>query len=125
MGKVSLFVVGQYIEAFNIATGQNLPCGSIYQSTGLQAHIQKRHATELSNLDRISEVIAHPDYVGRNPTEVNSIELVKVFDENILVCIKLDTKAGYLYVSSVYPIRESKLRNRLNSGRLRSIKDFL
>lgn len=36
-----------------------------------------------------------------------------------MVCIKLDQKNDYLYVASVYEITESKLQNRLRSGRLK------
>lgn len=114
-----LIEVGQYIESFNEATGQSLPCGTIYQSSGLRKHILKRHPNEIGNLRYIPLIIKSPDYIGRNPKESNSIELVKHVGDNIQVCIKLDVNNMHLYVASIYIISEGKLKNRLNSGRFR------
>ena len=118
--STSVFVVGQYTEKFNIATGQKLPCGDIFQSAGLYKHIIKRHPNELGNIEHIPSIIASPDYIGKNPKEKNSVELVKKINNNVQVCIKLDTDRDYLYVSSVYEISESKVKNRLESGRLKN-----
>lgn len=121
MHKDKLFQVGSYIQEFNDATGQSLPCGPIYQSYGLRAHIQKRHPNELNNLGYVPSIILDPDYVGKNPREPDSIELVKVLSGNIMVCIKLDQNENYLFVASVFEISEGKLNNRLNSGRLKMV----
>lgn len=115
----NLFEVGQYVEKFNTLTGQNLPCGSIYQSSGLQKHVKKHQKEKASIMSDIPIVIQQPDYIGCNPKEPHSIELVKKLTENVMVCVKLDSKNGYLYVASVYTVSESKLNNRLNSGRLK------
>ena len=125
MAHSNLFVVGEYIEEFNIATGQQLPCGHIYQSCGLRAHILKRHPDEVSNLDYVPDIIANPDYIGKHPGEPNSLELIKVLEGNVMTCIKLDRDEHYLFVASVYEITESKLQNRLMSGRLKSWRNFL
>lgn len=115
----NLTVVGQYREIFNTLTNQNLPCEAIYQSSGLIKHIQKRHPGKDSLETLIPEIILKPDFVGKNPKEINSIELVKQYDENVMVCIKLDQKDDYLYVASVFEISAGKLQNRINSGRLK------
>lgn len=125
MAQGKLFVVGKYIEEFNIATNQQLPCGPIYQSYGLKAHIFKHHPDGVSNLKYVSEIIASPDYIGKHPNEPDSLELVKVLEGNLMVCIKLDHDEHYLFVASVYEITESKLHNRLNSGRLKSWLNIL
>lgn len=114
-----LFKAGDYIPKFNTLTGQNLPCGPIYQSSGLQKHVQKHQKEKASIMLDIPTVIQAPDYIGCHPKEPNSIELVKKFQENVMVCVKLDSKNGYLYVASVYTISESKLQNRLYSGRVK------
>ena len=119
MDTVGLFPVGEYIQEFNTATGQNLPCGTIYQSSGLEVHVKKRHPKEVSNLQHISSIIEEPDYIGKHPKELNSIELVKTLSENVMVCIKLDSTDGYFFVASVFEISAGKLNNRLNSGRLK------
>lgn len=110
--------VGKYIDRFNDATGQNLPCGDIYQH-GLRKHVQKHHPGDEYLVDYVETIIASPDYIGKHPKEADSIELVKRITDNVMVCIKLDTKNGYLFVASVFKISDSKLRNRLNSGRLK------
>ncbi len=114
-------IVGQYIEKFNQLTGQNIPCGNIYQSEGLIAHVKKHHPNEVNLVDHIPAVIRSPDYVGHNPKEPNSIELVKITGKNEMVCIKMDIKNGYLYVASVFSISSSKVQNRLKSKRLKSL----
>lgn len=119
MDTTGLFPVGEYIEKFNTATDQRLPCGTIYQSSGLEIHVKKRHPKEVDNLRHISSIIAEPDYIGKHPKEANSIELVKVLSGNVMVCIKLDSADGYFFVASVFEISEGKLNNRLNSGRLK------
>lgn len=114
-----LFVVGTYVEKFNEITGQHLPCGSIYQSTGLVSHVCRHHPdTGATLLPYVPVIIEAPDYVGRNPKEPNSVELVKQIDQQVMVCIKLDSKNGYLYVASVFEIKQSKLERRIASGRL-------
>lgn len=117
MDSEKLFQVGEFIEKFNTLTGQELPCGPIYQSVGLEKHTRRRHPDLIARLQDIPAVILSPDYVGTHPSEAKSIELVKYIDANVMVCIKLDQKNDYLYVASVYEITESKLQNRLRSGR--------
>lgn len=119
-GGDNIFVVGQYTDKFNQATNQNLPCGNIFQSEGLYKHIIKRHPNELENINYIPQIISSPDYIGKNPKESKSIELVKKLENNVQVCIKLDKDGDYLYVASVYEISEAKVKNRLKSGRLKT-----
>lgn len=114
-----LFFVGEYIEEFNRLTGQSLPCLPIVQSSGLVSHVAKHHPGEAGNVALIPDVISRPDYVGHNPKEPNSIELVKVLSGSILVGIKLDAARGYCYVASVYEISSGKLQSRIRSGRLK------
>lgn len=115
----NLLLVGHYIEKFNTLTGQQLPCCDIVQSDGLAVHVKKHHPGEVGNISLIPQIISSPDYIGKNPKEPNSIELVKVFGANVMVCVKLDTNNHYHYVASVYEISNGKLQNRLKSGRLK------
>lgn len=117
----NLITVGKYTDSFNALTGQNLPCGSILQSSGLAVHVRKHHPGEVGNLSLVPSIIANPDYVGHNPKEPNSVELVKVLAANVMVCVKLDVANGYHYVASVYEISNSKLQNRIQSGRMKKM----
>lgn len=115
----NLLPVGEYIEKFNMLTGQNLPCGQIVKSSGLYKHVKKHHPEQVSNLLLVPQIISSPDYIGHNPKEPNSIELVKVLSENVMVCVKLNADAQYHYVASVYAISDGKLQSRIRSGRLK------
>lgn len=70
-------------------------------------------------MEKIPEIIIAPDYIGVNPGEPDSIELVKRYSDNIQIAIKLDAAKGYLYVASLYDIPEHKIQKRLYSGRLK------
>lgn len=117
-----LFPVGTYNPLFNNLLNATLPCEKIYQSNGLYKHILSRHPDCLKYLNSVSDIINYPDYVGINPHEPMSIELVKKYDSNILIGIKLDLNENYLYVASLYEISDTKIKRRLHSGRLKPFK---
>ena len=112
-----LFPVGGQTERFDAYVSFELPEGNVYQSKGLEKHISKKHPDCMKYLDRIPEILNEPDYIGVNPKIPNSFELVKILDANIQIAINLDLGENYLYVASLYDISDSKLRNRVNSGR--------
>lgn len=111
--------VGTYSQLFNEILGISLPCFDIIQSEGLAKHIIKRHPNCIKYINNISDIISSPDYIGINPNEPQSIELVKKYDKHILIGIKLDLVQAHLYVASLYDIKESKIMRRLKSGRLK------
>lgn len=95
---------------------------------GVKKHIVKRHKNDLNaNVLKdishyIKEVINSPEYVGKHPKKIgDSIELVKKIENNLLVAIEVDLTDKYIYVASLYPITESKLLNRVNSGRFKKL----
>lgn len=122
MGEDSLIEVGIYVENFNEITAQEIPCGPILQAAGLEVHIKKHHPDMLNSISMIPQIIKTPDYIGHNPKEPFSIELVKKVSQNLMVCVKLDCEKKYLYVASLYSITDGKLENRLKSGRLKPYK---
>ena len=85
-----LFEVGIYAEYYNRILDIDLPILKIVQSKGLKIHIQKRHPNVIGYLPNIPDIITEPDYIGTNPKEPNSIELVKIYQDNIKLAIKLD-----------------------------------
>ena len=98
--------------------------GEVYAAPGIIKHIQK-HKDEFS--ENISEdllgtmkiILSNPDYVGCDPKqEGTSLELIKKFENNILVALKFDMAENYIYVASLYPVTESKIHNRLYSKRI-------
>ena len=123
MTKEKSFIVGNITTTIsNMLPDIQQIDNSIYQSYGLEIHIQKRHPECTEYIDRIPEIISFPDYIGVNPNEsVTSLELVKKYDNNIQIGIKLDIKEKYLYVATLHTITDAKLKNRINSGRLKKL----
>jgi len=80
---------------------------------------KRKHFKCLKHIGDISDIINNPDYIGVNPNENgDSIEFVKRYNNNVMIGIKLNTEDNYLYVSTMHDITESKIANRLHSGRL-------
>lgn len=117
----SLILVGEYKPEFNSILQREIPCLKIYQSSGLKIHIKKSHSNVLQYLENIPEIILFPDFIGCHPKEDNSVEFVKCYEKNILLAVKLDMGKNYLYVASLYDVTDSKIQNRLNSGRLKKV----
>lgn len=116
--KKKLKSIGEYNQLFNELLGMALPCGPIYQSEGLIRHIKKRHPDYVAKMDLIPDIIANPDYIGKPPAKSGSIEIVKIYDEALLVAVTLDIQDEYLYVASLYPISMAKVARREKSGRI-------
>ena len=117
MNSEKMKSVGKYKAELNDILGINLPCTEIYCSVGLIHHIAKRHPDCVEHYSRIPEVIENPDMVGVDPTKPNSVELIKQIGPYLLVAVTLDSKEGYLYVSSMYDQTPDKNKRRLKSGR--------
>ena len=105
----------KYLKALNI---QNCKCRNVYLSLGAEFHILRGHPQDYENyFNRISEIISNPDYIGKNPLLPNSIELVKIFNDIVLVSIAINI-GGFLYISSMYSIGEHQLNSRIRNNRL-------
>ena len=113
-----LELIGTYKSKYNQLLNINLPCVNIVQSSGLCKHIEKRHPQCLKYIKQIPQILENPDYIGTNPKEKNSIEFIKVLEDNVLAAIKLDINNNQFYVASLYDITQGKLERRLNSHRL-------
>ena len=94
-----------------------------YSKDNLKKHLIKRnHIDVLKYLDKIDDIINNPDYIGVHPNEKKgSIEYVKVFDDNVLIALKINDSQDCYYIPSMYTITDYKLQSRLFSGRLKKI----
>ena len=90
---------------------------SVYRSKGLLTHLLKRkHYKAAKYIDSLSEIITNPDYAGiRN----EQIELIKCFNDNIFLSIKLDKTKGIYYVSTIFDVNQAKIDYYCKSGRLK------
>lgn len=117
-----IFPITSYDKKLNSYLPFTLEHDYVYQSYGLKKHIQKRHPECIEYLAYLPFILNHPDYIGINPNESGtSFELIKVFDKNIQIGIKLDVRDDYLYVATLHSITDSKLKHGLNNGRLKKI----
>ncbi len=116
-------IVGRYNLQFNKILNIDYDELDIYKSDGLLKHMKKRnHKNCLRYVNNIEDIISNPDYIGINPKESGrSLELIKRYENNVMVGIKLDVKNNYYYISTMFEIQESKIERRLHSGR---IKEF-
>ena len=117
----NLTKIGEYPKKFNKILNTNLPCLDIFQSKGLRKHIQKRHPHCIHYLNKTAEILASPDYIGINPKEPRSVELIKAYHNNVQIAVKLDKSGEYYYIASIYEVSPDKVRNRLKSGRLKKV----
>lgn len=100
--------------------------GSVYASPGVINHIKRHHGKQLTRrvkenlLQVIGRVIEEPDYVGidKKRGKIGALELIKKIDAVILVGLEIDLDDNYIYVSTLYPITDSKVNNKIYSGRI-------
>lgn len=114
-------IVGRYNLQFNKILNIDYDELDIYKSDGLLKHMKKRnHKNCLRYVNNIEDIISNPDYIGINPKESGrSLELIKRYENNVMVGIKLDVKNNYYYISTMFEIQESKIERRLHSGRIK------
>lgn len=101
-----------------------LPVQKVYIYPGAIKHIKKNHPGIWEQYGHLlPDIIADPDYIGKNPKEPNSIEMYKQINDHLLLAIKLDP-SGYLFVSSLYDLNNGhiKIQKRLASGRIVTYK---
>lgn len=120
-------MVGRYKNEWSEILDLEIEGQEIYMHKGLKKHIEQRHPDCLEYLDLLPDIINNPDYIGINPQERpnESIELIKQYDSNILIGIKVDIKNDYLYVATLHELNEYKIKQRLYSGRLKNGVEML
>ena len=100
--------------------------GSVYASPGVLSHIKKHHGRQLTRMVKdnlikvIESIIEEPDYIGvdKKRGHKGALELIKKVDAMILVGLEIDLEDNYIYVSTLYPITNSKINNKIYSGRI-------
>jgi hypothetical protein len=111
----------KYLNVLNI---QNYKNRTVHLSVSTEFNMQKRHpqAYEIYS-NKISEVLSKPDYIGKSPANPNSLEVVKVFDDVVLVSVKINYKC-ILYITSMYIIGNHQLNSRIKNGRLIALTNY-
>ena len=104
--------------------------GVIYASPGVLRHIIKRHGRQLDRrtrdgiLEWMKKILEEPDYIGiyKNKGGQTAVEFIKRVYTNLLLGVELDEEHQYIYVTTMYPITDKKIENRIYSGKLIDIK---
>ena len=94
-----------------------------YSKNGLKRHLEKRkHYDVLKYVDKISDIIENPDYVGINTNGKKlALEYVKCYKKNILLALKVNKTKYKFFIVSMYSINDYKLNSRKFSGRLKKV----
>ncbi len=86
-------------------------------------HIKNRHPYEYEiYFSDIEEILAHPDYVGQNPSD-KSISYVKIYqygDEYIRVAVRI-TPNGIPFVKSLHLLSTCNAERYIERGTLKKI----
>lgn len=117
--------VGYLKNAIALSLGVKFT-GTIYASSGVIKHIKKRHGDHLNKrvienlFDYMKEIIENPDYIGvfKEGENYVNVEFIKKIDDYILIGIYIEENGDYISVSTMYPISEKKIYNKLYSGKL-------
>ncbi|MGF9710463.1 PBECR2 nuclease fold domain-containing protein, partial [Paenibacillus naphthalenovorans] len=117
-------------QALNTAAVKNLvgidfPVDEVYMYPGAIKHVRKNHPGIIESYGHlIPDMIANPDFIGQHPKVPNSLEIIKVVSDHLLLSIQLDP-SGYLYVSTFFELNNghNKIKKRLASGRIVPYKD--
>ena len=107
-------------EKINRLTGIAFREQDVFIYPGAIKHINRNHPLVWHQYkNELPNILLSPDYIGKNPTVPNSVELYKFVSKQLLLAIKLDP-SGYLFVSTFYVLdnAEHKIKKRLASGRI-------
>ena len=65
-------------------------------------------------------ILEEPDYIGIYKSDEGSvsIQFVKKMYNYLLLGVEVDEMNQYIYVSTMYPINDNKIKNRLDYGEL-------
>ena len=104
--------------------------GVIYASPGVLKHIIKRHGRQLNKktrdsiLEWMKKILEEPDYIGiyKNEGGQTAVEFIKRVYTHLLLVVEVDEKHEYIYVTTMYPITDKKIENKIYSGKLIDIK---
>ncbi len=109
--------IAYFNTCLNPILGTSFDAFPIYRSKGLLTHlINRKHFIGAKYIDKIPDIISAPDYIG---IKDNCLELVKIYNNNIFLSIKLDSKNKKYYIATMFDIKQSKLESYIKSGRLK------
>ena len=117
--KIGIFSA-QIIETLEL----DIPVGTpIYIADSNIEHMKSSHPEDFKKYGtEINNIIAHPDYVGRNAKD-DSIEFTKEFcisGEYVKVAVRVSTRNIY-YARSMYVLNPKRVKNFIAKGTLKKL----
>lgn len=84
-------------------------------------HMKDEHPEDYEKHgDKMSEILADPDYVNINPNN-GSIRYIKKYDDNVLVAVRVTAKRK-LFARSLYTISDAKIEYYRKNGNFLDLK---
>lgn len=101
--------------------------GTIYASPGVIKHIKRKHGKHLNKkiienlVEYMKEIVDNPEYIGifKDTEDIISVQIIKKYDKYILIGIEINRFSDYIYVSTMYPVTDRKINNKIYSGKLK------
>jgi len=117
-------LIGTISNAVSKALGKEghfyKPGERIYLGDRNIKHMKQRHLlVYIKYNDRLSQIIAEPDYVGIND-EDGSLMYVKLFEDHVKLVVRVagDEK---LYIRTMYTVYKSRTEDSVKSGKLKPL----
>ena len=90
--------------------------------SNIEHMLEKHEAAYIKSGDRIQEILAQPDYVGRHPTD-GSIEYVKEFvvdGEYVKVAVRI-SNSGIYFARTMYELNSDRVKRFIAKGTLKPV----
>ena len=87
-------------------------------------HILKKHPEVKPYINKINEILSNPDNVYLETTKENTLWLIKKYDQNIKITLKLQVVKNKKYKNSILQmqyITERRIIKYLESGRIKIV----
>ncbi len=117
-------LIGFFSSAVIETLGLDIPSGTpIYIADTNIKHMKTSHPDDFVKYGGdISEIIAHPDYVGRNKKD-DSIEFTKEYvidGDFVKVAVRVTPRSVY-YARSMYVLNSNRVKNFIRKGTLKKL----
>lgn len=76
-------------------------------------HILKRHPEVKPYINKISEILSNPDNVYLETTKENTLWLIKKYDKNVKITLKLQVVKNKKYKNSIIQMHNRKKNNKI------------
>ena len=112
------------VKVINQRLGTSFKHGNVYIDDNVRHHVMNRHpVTYKRYTSDLHKIVQNPDYVGLHSKGTPSIELIKCWNDIVLVALMYRDDA--FYITSFYKLDNGmeKIYDRLRMNRLYSLNE--